>query len=105
MENGTNQKKIFHFISFLNTATLEAKLINVPMVKENGTTEEGKIKFSSGINIRLAPPPQMALIQNAKIVANSNSAIFKIIFFLIYLTWIFKIAYNGQYMRCSGFYI
>jgi len=81
IENGTNHKNIFQFIDFLNTAILDAELVNVPIVKAKGITDEGKIKFSSGINIKLAPPPQIALIQNAIIVAKNNSAIFKIIFF------------------------
>ena len=81
IENGTNHKNIFQFIDFLNTAILEAELVNVPIVKAKGITDEGKIKFSSGISIKLAPPPQIALIQNAIIVAKNNSDIFKIIFF------------------------
>ena len=28
-------------MDLLNTAILEAELVNVPMVKENGTTEDG----------------------------------------------------------------
>ena len=67
MEKGTNQKKIFHFTNFLNTTILEAELVNVPIVKEKGTKEVGSNKFNTGINIRLAPPPQIALIQNATI--------------------------------------
>jgi hypothetical protein len=81
IEKGTNQKKIFQLIDFLKTAILDVELENVPIVNEKGMTEEGKIKFKSGIKIKLAPPPQMALIQNAKIVARSNSAIFKNIFY------------------------
>ena len=70
-------------MDLLNTAILEAELVNVPMVKENGTTEDGKVKFNKGISIKLAPPPQMALIQNAKIVASSNNEIDEIISFVI----------------------
>src|SRR5690606_19543925 len=96
IEKGTNQKKIFQFIDFLNTAILEAELENVPIVKAKGTTEEGKIKFRSGINNKLAPPPQIALIQKAIIVAMSNNDIFKIIFFdyLSVVTKICKIGYT-----------
>lgn len=72
MENGTNQKKIFQFMDPLNTAILEAELENVPMVNENGTTEEGRIKFNAGIRIKLAPPPQIALSQKATMVERSN---------------------------------
>ena len=82
IENGTNQKKIFQLIAFLNTAILEAELENVPMVNANGITGEGKIKFKMGIKIKLAPPPEMALIQKAIIVARNNRDIFKIIFFI-----------------------
>ena len=77
IENGTNQKKISHLMDFLKTAILETELENVPIVNEKGIKEDGKIKFKSGIKIKLAPPPQIALIQNAKIVARSNSDIFK----------------------------
>ena len=81
IEKGTNHKKIFQLIDFLNTAILDAELVNVPIVKANGTTDEGKSKFSIGMSIKLAPPPQIALIQNATTVAPNNSTIFKIILF------------------------
>lgn len=48
---------------FLKTTILDAELVNVPIVNENGTTDVGKSKFKMGIRIRLAPPPQIALIQ------------------------------------------
>ncbi len=79
IEKGTNQKKIFQLICFLNTAILEAELVNVPTVKEKGTTEVGNNKLSTGINIKLAPPPQIALIQNAKIAPKKSNEILKII--------------------------
>ena len=79
IENGTNQKNIFQLINFLNTAILDAELVNVPIVNENGTTEVGKSKFRTGIKIKLAPPPQIALIQNAKIAPKKRSPIFNII--------------------------
>ena len=82
IENGTNQKKIFQLIFFLNTAILEAELEKVPIVNANGITEEGKIKFNIGIKIKLAPPPEMALIQKAIIVARNNRDIIEIIFFV-----------------------
>lgn len=96
MENGTNQKKMVQLMDLLNTAMREAELEHVPMVKENGTTEEGRIKFSSGIRIKLAPPPQIALIQKATTVARNSRAR------LENMQWIRKVArawflefYNG----------
>ena len=59
-------------ICFLKTAIREAELLKVPTVKENGTTDEGKIKFNKGIKIKLAPPPQIALIQNATTVPKKS---------------------------------
>ena len=80
IEKGTNQKKIFQLICFLKTAIREAELLKVPTVKENGTTDEGKIKFNKGIKIKLAPPPQIALIQNATTVPKKSKRIFNMIF-------------------------
>jgi len=59
-------------ICFLKTAILDAELVNVPIVSENGTTEVGKRRFKSGMRIRLAPPPQIALSQKAKTVPKNN---------------------------------
>jgi len=80
MENGTNQKNILQLICFLKTTILDAELVNVPIVNENGTTEVGRSKFKIGIRIRLAPPPQIALIQKATIVPRNNRVNFIIIF-------------------------
>lgn len=80
IENGTNQKKMLHFICFLNTTIREAELENVPTVNEKGTSEVGSRILRIGTKIKLAPPPHIALIQKAKIVANSRSEIFRIIF-------------------------
>lgn len=68
MEKGTNQKKICHLMCFLKTAIRDTELVKVPIVKEKGTTELGINRLRTGIKIRLAPPPQIALIQNARIV-------------------------------------
>ena len=95
MENGTNQKKIFQFIDSLKTTILDAELVNVPIVNENGITAGGKVKFRIGIKIKLAPPPQMALSQNAKIVARNIKVILKIIFIIqlnyFYPSWEYDI--------------
>ncbi|MCS3869863.1 hypothetical protein J3D55_002779 [Chryseobacterium ginsenosidimutans] len=56
----------------MKTAILETELVKVPMVKEKGTTELGRIKFKIGINSKLAPPPQIALIQNAIMVSDEK---------------------------------
>lgn len=80
MEKGTNQKKICHLICFLKTAIRDTELVKVPIVKEKGTTELGINRLRTGIKIRLAPPPQIALIQNARIVPKNKSAILNIIF-------------------------
>jgi hypothetical protein len=69
IEKGTNQRKIFHLMCFLNTTIREAELANVPMVNEKGTIEEGNTQLRIGISIKLAPPPQIALIQKAMSVA------------------------------------
>ena len=82
MENGTNQRNIFQLIYFLNTTIREAELVKVPIVKEKGTKDAGKSRLSMGIKIKLAPPPQIALIQNAKIVPKKSKIIFKVIFFI-----------------------
>lgn len=79
IEKGTNQKNIFQCMCFLNTAILEAELVNVPIVREKGTTEVGNKVFKIGISIKLAPPPQMALIQKAIMVATKRNTIFKTI--------------------------
>jgi hypothetical protein len=79
IENGTNQKNIFQLICFLKTAILDTELVKVPIVNENGTTELGNNKLNIGIRMRLAPPPQMALSQKAKIVPENKRIIFKII--------------------------
>lgn len=63
----------------LKTTILEAELEKVPIVNEKGTIEAGSNKFNIGIRIRLAPPPQIALTQNAAIVAKNNKKIFPII--------------------------
>lgn len=63
----------------LNTAILEAELVKVPIVREKGTNDVGNSRFKIGIRIRLAPPPQIALIQNASIVPANKKTIFKII--------------------------
>ena len=73
IENGTNQKKIFQWTDFLKAAIREAELVKVPIVKENGTTDVGIIKLRIGISIKLAPPPQIALIQNATIAPKNNN--------------------------------
>lgn len=83
IENGTNQKNIFQLIYFLKTTILDAELVKVPMVKEKGTTDVGKSKFKIGITIKLAPPPQIALIQKAIIVTKNKSNVFKIIYLKI----------------------
>ena len=61
---------------FLKTAIREAELAKVPIVKEKGTTEVGSKRLRTGIKIKLAPPPQIALIQNAKIVPAKSNKIF-----------------------------
>ncbi len=66
---------------FLNTTILEAELVKVPIVNEKGTTDEGNSKLSIGISIRLAPPPQIALTQNANIVPINSNEIFSNIYF------------------------
>lgn len=66
-------------MDFLNTTIREAELAKVPMVNENGITETGKNKFSIGSKIRLAPPPQMALTQNAITVTKKRRMIFNAI--------------------------
>ncbi|RTZ46604.1 hypothetical protein EJ377_21225 [Chryseobacterium arthrosphaerae] len=71
-------------ICFLNTAIRDAELVNVPIVREKGTNDAGSSKLRTGIRIRLAPPPQIALIQNASTVPPNNSTIFKIISKSIY---------------------
>ena len=81
IEKGTNHAKIFQLICFLNTAILEAELVKVPIVRENGTTEVGRSKFKTGINIKLAPPPQIALIQKASIAPKKRRIIFNVIIF------------------------
>ena len=63
-------------MAFLNTTVREAELVNVPVVRENGMTEVGKMLFSSGIRIRLVPPPQIVLIQKANIATKRRSVIF-----------------------------
>ena len=75
MENGTNQKKIFQLMCFLKTAIRDAELENVPTVKEKGTKDVGNIKLRIGINIKLAPPPQIAEIQKATTVPNNKRII------------------------------
>jgi len=80
-EKGTNHQNIFHRIYFLKTAILEAELIKVPIVNEKGTTDVGKSQLSSGIKTKLAPPPQIALIQNAAMVAVNSIKNLTIIFF------------------------
>ncbi len=64
----------------LKTAILDAELVNVPIVNENGTTDVGSNKFSIGIRIKLAPPPAIALSQKATIVTRKRMLIFIIIF-------------------------
>jgi hypothetical protein len=64
----------------LKTAILDTELVNVPTVRENGTTEAGNKRFRIGIRMRLAPPPQMALSQNAKMVPKNNKTTSIIIF-------------------------
>ncbi len=56
---------------------LDAELVKVPTVKENGMTDVGKSQFSNGTKIKLAPPPQIALIQNAIIVAPKSNMVFR----------------------------
>ena len=65
---------------FLNTAILDAELVKVPIVNEKGTTEVGSNRFRIGTNMRLAPPPHIALSQKARIVPENKRTIFKIIF-------------------------
>lgn len=60
---------------FLKTAIRDTELVNVPIVRENGTTEAGNKRLRIGIKMRLAPPPQMALSQNAKMVPKNNKII------------------------------
>jgi hypothetical protein len=67
-------------MSFLKTIILDAELVKVPIVKEKGTTEVGRSQLSKGTNIKLAPPPQIALIQNARIVAKKSSPILNTIY-------------------------
>ena len=74
MEKGTNQAKIVQFICFLKTAILDIELEKVPKVKENGTKELGRKRFNIGISIKLAPPPQIVLIQNATILPKNNTS-------------------------------
>jgi hypothetical protein len=42
-------------------------------------TELGKIRLRIGIKIKLAPPPQIALIQNATTVPSKSNIILEII--------------------------
>lgn len=79
---------------FLKTTILDAELVNVPIVNENGTTDVGKSKFKMGIRIRLAPPPQIALIQKASIVPRNNRVIFIIIVFST-----FEVGFSAFYFR------
>ena len=79
IEKGTNQKKIFQCTDFRKAAIREAELVKVPIVNENGTTDVGIIKLSIGIRIKLAPPPQIALIQKANIAPRNNMKILKTI--------------------------
>lgn len=74
MENGTNHENIFQWICRLNTTILEAELVKVPMVREKGTKAGANRRLRTGIKIRLAPPPQMALIQKEAIVAKKSNA-------------------------------
>ena len=64
---------------FFKKIIRDAELAKVPTVRENGTTDVGKSQFSNGTKIKLAPPPQIALIQNAIIVAKKSNVMFKII--------------------------
>ncbi|MFM9598064.1 hypothetical protein ACKI1O_53370, partial [Streptomyces scabiei] len=66
-------------ICFLKITIREAELAKVPTVSEKGTTEVGKSQFSNGTKIKLAPPPHMALIQNAAIVIKKSSITFNAI--------------------------
>ena len=63
----------------MNTTTRDAELVKVPIVREKGTTVDGKIKFNIGIITKLAPPPQIELIQKAKIVPRNRNNNFNII--------------------------
>ena len=84
IENGTNQKKIFQCTDFRKATILEAELVKVPTVNENGTRDVGIIRFRIGIKIKLAPPPQIALIQNAKIAPTNKRKIVITITFELY---------------------
>ncbi|GMV52651.1 MAG: hypothetical protein AMXMBFR68_04430 [Ignavibacteria bacterium] len=61
---------------FLNTTILEIELDTVPTVSENGITETGSTRLSAGSIIRLAPPPHIALIQNARTVPTNRNITF-----------------------------
>ncbi len=78
IEKGTNKKKIFQLMCFLKKYILEAELVNVPIVKATGIAVEVNNNESMGINTKLAPPPQMALIQKATMVATKSNRILKI---------------------------
>ncbi|HQG38026.1 MAG TPA: hypothetical protein PLK15_02760, partial [Chitinophagales bacterium] len=75
IEKGTNQKNIFQLMYFRNTTILDAELVNVPMVSAKGTTDACSSTLSSGNNIKLAPPPHIALIQKANMVDINNRLI------------------------------
>ena len=77
MENGTNHRKICRLMCFLKTTIRETELATVPVVSVNGTTEAGSMRFRTGIRTRLAPPPQMALIQNAATAPKNRRMILK----------------------------
>ena len=49
----------------LKIISLEAELVNVPIDIAAGTWTTGNISPSIGMSIRPAPPPQIALIENA----------------------------------------
>lgn len=60
---------------FLKTTILDAELVNVPIVNENGTTDVGKSKFKMGIRIRLAPTATNSTHPKASIVPRNNRVI------------------------------
>lgn len=62
---GTKYFTICQQTFFLKKTNLEAELVNVPMDIAAGTWTIGNIRPRIGISIRPAPPPQMALIENA----------------------------------------
>lgn len=72
MELGTKRQNICQRICFLKTAIREAELAKVPTVRENGTTDGGNSTFNMGISIKLAPPPEIALIQNDRMVPRKS---------------------------------